>query len=232
MNRRPIKGRRRLSERSLLIALYTITVLLLIVLTTSVCHARQDLNELNSKVDELTERIEEAKTVVYEPSSVVEDEPEVEIDKLEYHVEKELPRLYTDEDVIVLTKMLWGEARGVPAMTVNGRTVSTKCQQAAVIWTALNRYDDGYSDSITKVVTAPNQFAGYEESNPVDDELMNLVIDVLDRWNREKHGETDVGRVLPAGYMWFHGDGTYNHFRNEYKGGTRWMWELEDVYEG
>lgn len=55
--------------------------------------------------------------------------------------------------------------------------------------------------------------------------------DVLSRWERERNGETDVGRVLPSGYMWYRGDGVHNHFRDAYKGGTAWDWTLESPYE-
>lgn len=224
------KGHRMASERIVDMALYILTIIFIIALTASVCELGHDLkvltaeiDELNEKIDILTESIKEKEIVVYESVIVLEDKPE-------YHIEASWPKLYTDEDIIVLTKMLWGEARGVGEMNVGGRCVSSKCQQAAVIWTVLNRYDAGYSDSISKIVKAPNQFVGYRESNPVDEELMDLVKDVLDRWNDEKHGETDVGRVLPADYLWFRGDGKYNHFRNSYNGGTRWNWEMEDIY--
>ena len=224
------KGRRMASERIVDMALYILTIIFIVVLTASVCELGHDLKvlnteigKLNEKIDILTESIEEKEIVVYESAIVLEDKPE-------YHIEATYPELYTDEDIIVLAKMLYGEARGVGELNVGGRCVSSKCQQAAVIWTVLNRYDAGYSDSISRVVTAPNQFVGYRESNPVDEELMDLVKDVLDRWNDEKHGETDVGRVLPADYLWFRGDGKYNHFRNSYNGGNRWNWEMEDIY--
>lgn len=226
------KGHRMASERIVDTVVYILTLIFIVVLTASVCEIGHDLkvlnteiDELNKKIDILTESIEEKEIVVYESAIVLEDKPE-------YHIEATYPELYTDEDIIVLTKMIWGEARGVGELNVGGRCVSSKCQQAAVIWTVLNRYDAGYSDSISRVVTAPNQFVGYRESNPVDEELMDLVKDVLDRWNNEKHGETDVGRVLPADYLWFRGDGKYNHFRNSYNGGTRWNWEMEDIYLG
>lgn len=224
------KGHRMASERIVDTVVYILTLIFIVVLTASVCEIGHDLkvlnteiDELNKKIDILTESIKEKEIIIYESAIVLEDKPE-------YHIEATYPELYTDEDVIVLTKMLYGEARGVTELNVGGRCVSTKCQQAAVIWTVLNRYDAGYSDSISQVVTAPKQFVGYRESNPVDDELMDLVKDVLDRWNNEKHGETDVGRVLPADYLWFRGDGKYNHFRNSYNGGTRWNWEMEDIY--
>ena len=120
--------------------------------------------------------------------------------------------------------------RGVPELEMNGNVVSAKCQQAAVMWTVLNRYDAGYAESIKAVATAPKQYHGYSVENPVEDEFLDLAYDVLDRWNRERHGETDVGRVLESDYFWFHGDGTYNWFRNEYKSSSYWNWELADTY--
>lgn len=145
-------------------------------------------------------------------------------------IEAQWPSLYTDEDAIALAKMAWGEARGVPELEINGNVVSAKCQQAAVMWTVLNRYDAGYAESIKAVATAPKQYHGYSVENPVEDEFLDLAYDVLDRWNRERHGETDVGRVLESDYFWFHGDGTYNWFRNEYKSSSYWTWELPDTY--
>lgn len=153
---------------------------------------------------------------VKEPSSVVEvvevvtpeSEPEV------------TPQPWTDEEVIVLAKMLWGEARGV----------SSDAEKAACVWCVLNRVDHGYGDIIT-VVTAPEQFVGYNAKNPIDDDLITLCIDVLSRWYAEREGQVEVGRVLPADYLWFSGDGERNHFRNAYRGGDRWDWSLPSPYE-
>ena len=52
-------------------------------------------------------------------------------------------------------------------------------------------------------------------------------------WGAEKAGEEDVGRTLPADYLFFEGDGAENHFRKEYeKTGETWDWSLPDPYEG
>lgn len=139
----------------------------------------------------------------------------------------ESAKLYSDEDAIALAKTLYGEARGVG----NNGVVSGDCQKAAVVWCVLNRYDAGYEDSIVEVCTAKGQFAGYSASHPVWDELLELAYDVLDRWNAEKNGETDVGRVLPSDYYWFAGDGEFNYFRNVYSGGKRWDWSWGDPYQ-
>lgn len=98
------------------------------------------------------------------------------------------------------------------------------------MWCALNRVDHGYGDIIT-VVTTPKQFVGYKEGNPIDDDLITLCIDVLTRWYAEREGQVEVGRVLPADYLWFSGDGERNRFRNAYRGGDRWDWSLPSPYE-
>lgn len=122
--------------------------------------------------------------------------------------------------VTVLSKMVWGEARGL-----------SKKHQAACVWVALNRVDSGYSDSIVDVVTARSQFTGYRSSNPVTDEIKELVEDVLARWELEHAGEENVGRVLPKEYLWFHGDGVTNHFRDKFSGSfNRWDWSLPSPY--
>lgn len=204
-----------------------LTMIVCLVVSATTLRITLRVDELDQEIDILTDQIEQIKSSIEGLESV---EPEEEIEIEGENKEAVWPKLYTEEDAVVLAKMLYGEARGIGQYEINGRIVSSKCQQAAVIWAALNRYDAGFEDTIIGVVTAPMQFVGYCESNPVDDELMDLVTDVLDRWNQERHGETDVGRVLPADYFWFRGDGKYNHFRNDYYGSARWAWELEDVY--
>lgn len=142
----------------------------------------------------------------------------------------EPPQHYTDADAVALAKMAWGECRGVEALTLNGREISGTCQKAATMWVACNRYDAGAGDSIVEIVAAPHQFAGYAADNPLDDELLALAYDVLERWNMEQNGGTDVGRVLPADYLWFTGDGKYNYFADQYGTMFFYTWELPDVY--
>lgn len=128
---------------------------------------------------------------------------------------------YSESDVELIAKTVWQEARGIPS----------KAEQAAVVWCILNRVDDDrWGDTIAEVVTAPHQFA-YDAGAPVTDELRQLAEDVLERWKREKEGETEVGRVLPAGYVFFDGDGSHNHFRREYEHtGEYWEFEAESPY--
>lgn len=127
--------------------------------------------------------------------------------------------LYSDEDAIILAKIMYSEARGIESDT----------ELACLAWAVLNRVDAGYGKTIAEVATAPGQF-GYRASAQVWDRLLTLSYDVLDRWQREKNGETAVGRVLPTDYMWYYGDGMHNHFRNAYNGGSSWNYALASPY--
>ena len=203
------------------IALYILNIVFMVVVLVNMVDLKNHVIDVEKTLNTANE-VQEIEVIIEEPKEP-EEEPINEI-------EVELPKFYTDDDAIALAKMLYGEARGVGKLETAAGVVSGKCQQAAVIWTVLNRYDAGFADSIKSVVVAPHQYYGYLESNPVDDELLDLAYDVLDRWNNERNGEINVGRVLPPDYMWFHGDGQHNHFRNKYRGGSRWDWTLEDFY--
>lgn len=138
--------------------------------------------------------------------------------------------LYTEADARALAQMAYGECRGVESLVINGKVISGTCQKAATMWVVLNRYDAGYADSIVDVVAAPYQFVGYRASNPVDPELLELAHDVLERWSAEQRGSKDAGRIIPADYLWFVGDGKHNHFSNIYGAGKYYNWQLPDVY--
>jgi hypothetical protein len=133
---------------------------------------------------------------------------------------QELDIIISQSDVEMIAKTIWGEARGQSTM-----------EQAAVIWCILNRVDRG-DGTIAEVITKPNQFVGYRESNPVKEEFCELAKDVLARWQMEKVCRGEVGRVLPNNYYYFYGDGIDNHFRDKYKGDyTIWNWDCWNPYE-
>ena len=128
---------------------------------------------------------------------------------------------WTYEEVEMLAKTIWAEARGVPSTA----------RQAAVAWCALNRLDVGtFGDTLAEVLSKPYQFA-YDPASPVTDEFLALADDVLHRWYLEQNGVEDVGRTLPEDYLFFEGDGLRNHFRKTYeKTGATWDWSLPDPY--
>lgn len=116
--------------------------------------------------------------------------------------EPEYEMYYTQDDVIAIAKMLYGESRGC----------SIDNQQKAV-WCVLNRVDaDGFPDTIIGVLSQPNQFHGYSTAFPVWDELTAVAEDVLTRWSLEKQGVA-VNRELPKSYLYFTGNGRENVFR-------------------
>ena len=127
----------------------------------------------------------------------------------------------TEEEIVLLAKMLWGEARGC-----------STTEQAACVWVALNRVSDPrWPDTLREVLLQPEQFRGLREDNPATEELMALAEDVLSRRARELAGETAVGRVIPEDYFFWAGDGKRNHFRKEYESKERWGWSMESPYE-
>lgn len=78
---------------------------------------------------------------------------------------------------------------------------------------------------------APYQFAGYSPDYPATEELKALAADVLTRYHAEKNGEENVGRVLPAEYCFFTGDGEHNYFTIGWKDTDTWGWTLESPYK-
>ena len=130
--------------------------------------------------------------------------PEVNTEGLCVH-EPVYKMYYTQDDVIAIAKMLYGESRGC----------SVSNQQKAV-WCVLNRVDaDGFPDTIIEVLSQPNQFHGYSAAFPVWDELTAVAEDVLTRWSLEKQGVA-VNRELPKSYLYFTGTGSENIVREAY----------------
>lgn len=133
------------------------------------------------------------------------------------------PAPWTEDDLVLLAQTVYAEAD----------ICRTQKEKAAVVWCVLNRLDAWrYGDTIREVVTAPHQFA-WSEDRPVVPEYIELAEDVLKRWAAEKAGQEDVGRVLPAGYLFFEGDGWVNYFDDTFPvdmDGDVWAWTLPDPY--
>lgn len=148
-------------------------------------------------------------------SEAIENHPEPQVDQDQLNI------VINNDEVVAMAKMAWGEARGCSDMEV-----------AATMWVVLNRVDES-GDSIIEVITAPYQFTGYNKRNPVEERFTDLAIDVMTRWQMEKQGASpsEVGRVLPQEYLFFHGDGVANHFRDKYRNGKIWDWSLPNPYD-
>ena len=151
--------------------------------------------------------------------------PETVAVETDYETEPEIKNVEDKywREIPYIAKTVWGEARGC-----------SRTEQAAVIWCILNRVDSKLTympNNIIDVITQEEQFLGYREEFPVTDSIRELTIDVLTRWELEKIGQENVGRILPSEYLWFYGDGRHNHFRNSFYEGTQWNWSLESPYD-
>lgn len=186
-------------------------------------------NEDNTFVEnvdeiELSEPIKpEEKVEIEDVENIVENVENTEEleEPIEEPEEPELIMYFTEKDVVTLAKVIFREAGGIPS----------DMEKACVGWVACNRVDAGYGETIYEVLTAPYQFAWIEDT-PIREDLYALALDVLTRWNNEKNGIDNVGRVLPSNYMWFYGDGYHNHFRDSYSGNfSIWNYSLENPYE-
>lgn len=134
-------------------------------------------------------------------------------------IEKPTPVFVNLAEAELIGRTIWGEAEGVQSET----------ERAAVAWCILNRVD-AWDQSIAEVVTAPYQFDGFIPEGDCPEEHIRLAADVLSRWNREKLGHTDVGRVLPEDFLFFIGDGERNHFTEEWQTEDYWTWSLTSPY--
>lgn len=133
--------------------------------------------------------------------------------------QKEYVFYYTEDDAVDIAKVLFKECGGVQSTT----------EQACVAWCILNRVDMS-NDSIYNIIRAPNQFA-FDECTEIREDLYLLSGDVLKRWNDEKNGIKNTGRVLPKEYIYFHGDGVHNYFRDAFNGNYNiWDYSMPSPY--
>lgn len=146
-------------------------------------------------------------------------QPEATAAPVETEVVEEEPEELDPVEVELIGRTIWGEADGV----------KSEAERAAVAWCILNRVDAS-GKTIEEVVTAPEQFKGYRTWGECPQRHLDLAADVLTRWNAEKDGAEEVGRVLPADYLYFIGDGERNHFSIEWKSTDYWDWSLYDPY--
>lgn len=129
---------------------------------------------------------------------------------------------YTKSDATIIAKIMYGEARGI----------KSKTEIACIGWCILNRVDAGMGKNIQSVALSANQFYYKAGAPTVSDhgyDLVALATDVLDRWSREKAGQTNVGRVLPKQYKWYAGDGSHNWFYPSWPCKRAQRWNFKSV---
>lgn len=214
MARRPISIKRR-RRRSIILTLMSIAGIAVIC---AVWRAAGPSGE--AEAAEATEKPLSEETTIHPPDygkndlPIVFKTPKPDIFQAEF----------TEDEITMAAQALWGEAHGV----------ESRMEQAAVVWCFLNRVDR-WGESLGDIVTSPHQFAYSAAYITVDDQgrdLKDVVYDVVERWEREKNGKSDVGRVLPSQYLYFGGDGEHNYFRTDYnRFDDVWEWTLPSPYK-
>lgn len=206
------------TKQKRIIAFGCIFVIIATVVTLTVSAVYNNTSENETAVETETQKDTDVRPA--EPVNQTETIEETQEVVQEETPDVEYVQYYTDADAIDIAKVLYKECRGVPSVT----------EQACVAWTILNRVDNQQS-SIHDVVRSPRQFA-FSSSTKVDSTLLELAYDVLERWNAEKNGEVEVGRVLPKEYIYFNGRNGHNWFRDKFSGSyNTWDYSLPSPYE-
>lgn len=111
---------------------------------------------------------------------------------------------YSSHEITLAAQTVWGEARGC-----------SRDEQKLVVWCICNRAD-ARNQSVEEVITAPHQFAGYDPDHPVEPEIVEVVEEVLQAWDRGEEALVLSPYATSSEYQFFHGDGEHNWFREEY----------------
>lgn len=199
-----------------------LTVLLVALAACSVRTA--DYNDVASSANWEAEAIQHTLTPVITTSTAIKEPAPAETQP----TATPEPCPITDDEILMLAKVITKEAE-VVYWDGDQYGVTYLARQAAVGWCGLNRLDAGFAETLEEVLSAPYQFE-YHEDTEVADDMLLLANDIVQRWWAEKQGASDVGRTLPADYLFFYGDGRENHFRKEFETDEVWDWSLPDPY--
>ena len=135
--------------------------------------------------------------------SMVESQEPIKIDE-KNTATPEVVAKYSSHEVTLVAKTVWGEARGC-----------SRDEQKLVVWCICNRAD-ARNQSVEEVVTATNQFVGYDYDHPVEPEIVEVVEEVLHAWSCNEEALILLPYATTSNYQYFSGDGAHNWFREEY----------------
>jgi len=117
---------------------------------------------------------------------------------------------YQEHEARMVAQTVWGEIRG-----------GSKDEWRLVVWCICNRVDSQHNDfrnqnTIEAVVTAYKQFHGYSSTNPIDDDIMEVVLEELYKWSAGEEAPIIEPYATTSDYLFFYGDGKHNWFREEW----------------
>ena len=139
-------------------------------------------------------------TTAVETTAVMEDVETEPVDYVWY---------YSDYEVPMLASLISNEIGGS----------DNYAQLTAVAWCVCNRIESTRWEetTVSATIQRPNQFAYYGGAI-YEGKCYDIAATVLQEWNDEMNYPDYVGpsRSIPKDYLSFWGDGTYNHFSNDY----------------
>lgn len=117
---------------------------------------------------------------------------------------------YQEHEAQMVAQTVWGEIRG-----------GTRDEWRLVIWCICNRVDSQHNDfknqnTIEAVVTAYRQFHGYSPTNPIDEDIMEVVLEELYKWSAGEEAPIIEPYATTSEYLFFYGDSVHNWFREEW----------------
>lgn len=206
--------------------LVTLTIILNLFAVSAAAATRPSFGAVRQLRGSLNEyKINKTSMSVLRPKVQLEKTPyskDIDIlvsDRVRKRIDKKL--LGLEKEIIMLAQLIYTEAGGIKLGLHH---------QAAVVWCVLNRVDStGGVSSISAVIKYPNAFAWYSTTK-VEPRFYELAKDVVARWLLEHEGYTDVGRVLPREYMYFHGADGVNKFKIKNNSKNYWDWSLGSPY--
>ena len=192
-----------------------IACLMLLAVAAQALYSPEDYKEKSS---------EYIQTFIEEPPETEETTPWAANPETLFHTEKQqataqrllpesarllppAPSRWTEDCVTVLSRMVWGEGRGV-----------SRNEQKLIVWTVINRLENGrYGNSLIGIVRARGQFHGYSSRHPVTDPIRNMVIEVLEAWERGEQAKVYPPFATTPHYLYFSGRNGHNWFRERHR---------------
>lgn len=183
-----------------------ILIAIIFTVTLRICQYVSEKNDNSPKAsDKKSEVIVEAsepsrpKSNIPKKTIVINSQPEIVVKAEPITAEEDL---FTEDEwyeIALLSQTMFREAGGT------GNSNQIKSVGASVCY----RVDDPeYPDTVREVLFQPSQYA--EPQGKTSDECRAAAIEVYKLWKQDRLDE-----VLPEGYIYFYGDGQYNHFYNE-----------------
>lgn len=189
---------------AVVILVLQITTLLLVVITNSTVPKKTE-NTKHVKVTYMCVKITETPSPTHEINVYNTGVQEMNIHE-DVGICETPQELYTEEEVDLIAKTVYGEARGC-----------SYAEKRLVAWCICNRVDTGiWGSTIEEIVTYPGAFHGYNEDREPDGSCVKVAQEVLTEWRNGEQADILEPYATTNEYLYFGGDGEHNWFREEY----------------